>query len=87
MRRRSSRLSGYNFFVMKHTPQFKEMRYKPGDKHNQWHVYGFFFETNLGSTTDCAADVSFEDAWRKRDHGEARWFRCEDTDIWPPDGR
>jgi hypothetical protein len=72
MRRRSSRLSGYNFFVMKHTPQFTEMRYKPGDKHNQWHVYGFFFETNLGSTTDCAADVSFEDAWRKRDHGEAR---------------
>ena len=86
-RRRSSRLSGHNFFVMKNTPQFKEMRYKPGDKHNQWHVYGFFFHTDLGSTTECAADeVSFEDAWGKRDHGGASWFRCDDTNIWPPDG-
>ena len=86
-RRRSSRLSGHNFFVMKNTPQFKEMRYKPGDKHNQWHVYGFFFHTNLGSTTECAADeVSFEDAWGKRDHGGPSWFRCDDTNIWPPDG-
>ena len=84
-RRRSSRLSGHNFFIMKHAPQFKEMFHQPGDKRKRWHVYGFFFETNLGSTTECAADeVSFEDAWGKKEAGGPDWFLCDDTNIWPP---
>ena len=41
---------------MKHAPKFKEMFHQPGDKRKRWHVYGFYFETNLGSTTECAAD-------------------------------
>ena len=46
-----------------------------------------FFETNLGSTTECAADeVSFEDAWGKKEAGGPDWFLCDDTNIWPPDG-
>ena len=86
-RRRSSRLSGHNFFIMKHAPQYQEMFHQPGDKRKQWHVYGFFFETNLGSTTECAADeVSFEDAWGKKEAGGPDWFLCDDTNIWPPDG-
>jgi len=72
-RRRSSRLSGHNFFIMKHAPQFKEMFHQPGDKRKRWHVYGFYFETYLGSTTECAADeVSFEDAWGKKGSRRAR---------------
>jgi len=86
-RRRSSRLSGHNFFIMKHAPQYQEMFHQPGDKRKRWHVYGFFFETNLGSTTECAADeVSFEDAWGKKEAGGPDWFLCDDTNIWPPDG-
>ena len=82
-----SRLSGHNFFIMKHAPQYQEMFHQPGDKRKRWHVYGFFFETNLGSTTECAADeVSFEDAWGKKEAGGPDWFLCDDTNIWPPDG-
>lgn len=86
-RRRSSRLSGHNFFIMKHAPQFKEMFHQPGDKRKRWHVYGFYFETNLGSTTECAADEdSFENAWGRKEAGGPDWFLCDDTNIWPPDG-
>ena len=39
------------------------------------------------STTECAADeVSFEDAWGKKEAGGPDWFLCDDNNIWPPDG-